>query len=662
MVQNEIQITNFFPTEEDLVGLKSSIFFRITRLAPFDLAIRQVDSSRFPSSLEDVISFRRLGVSELEEKTKQGATVYLETRSTAGQNIVTENAGLIPAREEEVQQQIIQGLSILERKRQERSSISILRRLPAIRSFVFDKVDLARKGEILDLCSQPDVNPVFLFVGRNQSTKVKKVIDENKLEVENVSLFQNAKDITLMNINPLSQVRDVYFFEVDRIVSIPSSITISFIARNPENVPPPTSVAGAIEVKKPTTSLVEVHFSRTNPPTASQVVLALNSDSRVRDILNAALRTNNDGTTKIAPTTLVADQLYLTETLSSTINIVFPGQNNDLTLTKYPSTVKIKSTEFSKNISDRILFTEQEKAAIKDSESFQSVAGYPILRGNRVSSGYAELGEFCELIRGEIPLTNLFLPSRKPQEPTRFIGNLDLQSLNVSLIDDDNEIMLIQNGESQVGVSTEYKLNTEANIEGQVELGDVDVTINLTSFPAAIPLRSQLFAGQKEVTLGIRIAPVPEQVKKAFTGGFLRETVRRFEFAPVNRLEFFFSLSIENSNGRSNLSRYGTIRVFDEIEFAYVDSETGRQISLHKTVIESINPEKNTVLLKEPFPSNQPPERNVFALVPQSPLVAGRKYRTRISCQDREAAPILDTNTTVQQDIFQPRIFELPQN
>lgn len=361
------------------------------------------------------------------------------------------------------------------------------------------------------------------------------------------------------------------------------------------------------------------------------------------------------------------------------------------------------------------VFKQDARLFIQNSGLFYAVPGAPLLRNNKVSkveqetmayaglvlgttkNPYPTLEEYSKLIEQEFPLSNLFAPTVSKEKTNKglYLGNLYLPSLNVALYDDDTTVMLVQNGEAQPGVSVQYKLHKETQVPKPIDatspspstaqvaaqVGDVDVTIKMTSPPAYVPIRGQLVLGAEELALGVRIASssgrlVPlgkdDNAKTNIEPNSLLnpgskkgssvvsqldkfqdkvgETIKRYSEKELAG-EFYFNFQAKNSKGESlNLNKYGTIRMFDEINIMWKDASE-RKYFLQKTSIAAIRDSTNTIVLKDqirvlppmPFlPDGRPTP--VLVEIPQTPLHPARKYRLKISCVDK-AEPVVLPST-----------------
>lgn len=215
----------------------------------------------------------------------------------------------------------------------------------------------------------------------------------------------------------------------------------------------------------------------------------------------------------------------------------------------------------------------------------------------------------------------------------RFVGNLDRASLRVVLYDDDNSVILVDQGEAQPGFAINYKLHAQANSQLGIEGGDVEVAVRLASFPARLPIVGQAIQGALGVQLGIQLRATPAESPPIKSTQDLIAAANSDQKEDKDRQEYFFNLEITSSKGKvTSANKYGTIRVFDQIEFKTPDGKT----TLYKTSIIRVDTENNIIFFTEPLRQTLPPKTIVE--IPQSPLTSGRRYRVIISASDRVAA------------------------
>lgn len=269
---------------------------------------------------------------------------------------------------------------------------------------------------------------------------------------------------------------------------------------------------------------------------------------------------------------------------------------------------------------NNILFSTKEM----DSFSLGSVLaipGTPVLFDQKADPTAFSLKEAETIVESEIPLTRIYAPkTAQPDGKATFIGNLDRTSLSVIMYDDDQEILLVKEGDAQAGVGVDYRLVTDKSAPNY---GSVQVAVSLKSSPASIPISGVATIGATAVQLSVRIVSTPNQIADNSS-----------DKTPPAPGEFYFNFQIKLPDGRLiNLNKYGTIRVFDTITFLSAPRSQNGQV-LGTAIVHGVEVSSSLIVLDKPLQVNL--SNKTIIEIPQAPLNPGRKYRITVSCQDKE--------------------------
>lgn len=328
------------------------------------------------------------------------------------------------------------------------------------------------------------------------------------------------------------------------------------------------------------------------------------------------------------------------------------------------------------------LLSDSEVNAINGRASLLlALRGVPVLFAETFgggNQGFAlSLVDASKAILSDLPYTRLYSEKLNPEnESASYLGNLERSSLQVTLIDDDREVALVQAGEATAGVSISYKLNTDSK---KPEFGNVDVKLKLASIPALLRVSIGALIGDRALRLDARIKGTTAELSTPFSGDslvdqivstatFISKTGRGDE----DSREFYFNYqattqktnfkdSIDPITGivtrvpvlseqKIDLYKYGTIRLGEPLELL-----NAQRSVVQKVTIISIDQTTGTIVLRDPLATNV--ESGFYLRVPQSPLNPGREYRVTIGCKDKLAT---DEGLEMKQFVFKTK--RLPQS
>lgn len=228
-----------------------------------------------------------------------------------------------------------------------------------------------------------------------------------------------------------------------------------------------------------------------------------------------------------------------------------------------------------------------------------------ILEGRPIASEYSinktelTLETLYQQIIKELPSLNLYKGISKPTS-TKFLGNLNLESLQVIMLLNDKEIVLVDKGKAKSNIEAKYTLYSDVDKKKQIKKGDVDVEITMKSKPAKLPIMQDVKLGDKKIKTSIDL--------KAND--------------PKEQIEFYFDY-------KTGVNKYGLIRVGDEVRV--IDKNNNIK---YTTRIESIDINSNEIYLKSNIPFDL--GKGLYLLIDQYPLDYNKKYRIYITAIDRE--------------------------
>lgn len=405
--------------------------------------------------------------------------------------------------------------------------------------------------------------------------------EEKKVLFVSNKVFPSISDRTYLGIN-----KDLEFTGL-----LPIGSVIKYIARDDSQLTTP-------EVQIINGQIIEVHFRKSTPPTAVEVKNLIESDIVAQTLCTIAI-VNGDGTANIYEN--VEESSIVIKRLDLINNIEWINNHQILSFIKHPNLVRIRETDFSS------FLTEQDRLIIEGSKDYYAIPGVLMSRKKKTLSNELSLEEYIKRVDSEIPVTKIYKQVTESEEGLRYLGNLDLQSLNIVLYDNDQEIMLIDRGVASPGTSVQYKLHRAADLDLDIQVGDVEVVIGLSSLNT--PLRIRGFQPQ-----GIQSIPLQVNIEQG----------------KVVKNEFIFNLQAKNKEGRIiDLFRYGTIRIGDAISFK---TESNQLIG--KYIIKEVDSAQNAIVLDKPLQTQL--QSNAICEIEQTPLNPGRRYRISITCQDRE--------------------------
>lgn len=327
------EVTLIKPSLDSEAGLKDDFVFRLTQLGPYDPFALAQEPKQFLSKLSTETTFKRLSAFALSTKVQQlGSNLFIATSATEDVDFIQGDIGLIKATTLQIQSELDRATSLINSKRNEVSSLLLLRRTPSGTTFVPDKMSTAKKGEVLDICDQSAGFP-YLFIGRPRFSQTIDVINGDQLVMDNVSIFNGEPELTLVTIDEAltSNVPTFHFLNVVKVITpgIGDLIEIKYIARDPEVIVSPLEVRIANRI-------ITVNFDRSKVLTVSSVLSALNNVPSIKELLNIELIGNS--TTVISNPTDVVIQgtqvvIFEVASLASPVTTQLSGANNDLTFT-----------------------------------------------------------------------------------------------------------------------------------------------------------------------------------------------------------------------------------------------------------------------------------------------------------------------------------------